>query len=173
MAISKEKLKALKKAAGLDERSLPQKVAESELYDQKPTARYLLNQIAVMAMKEDSNYPEDAPEEYQGVNKVGWCWLSQFKLGLRVGISKSQVSRWIQQYRNDGVIFYRDWYDDNGYHHAEYKVVESVVDAHQRPSQDEDVERPSRYKTKRGANAGSFSAKNQPKKNVIEDEDDA
>jgi len=166
------KHKEIKKAAGIEDRSLARKVVESELYDQKPTARFLLNQIAVMAMDDDSNYPEDAPEEYQQ-DKVGWCWLAQYKLGLRVGISESQAHRWIKRFKKDGVILYRDWYDEHGVHHAEYKVVESVVDAHQRPSQDREVERPSRYKTKRGATAGSFSATNQPKKNVIEDEDDA
>jgi len=168
-----ERIKALKKAAGIEDRSLPRKVVESELYDHKPTARFLLNQIAVMAMDEDSNYPEDAPEKYQGANKVGWCWLSQAKLGLRVGISESQAHRLIMQFKEHGVILYRDWRDEYGTLHAEYKVVESVVDAHQRPSQDSDVKRPSRYASKRGANKGSFSTANQPKKVVTEDEDDA
>jgi hypothetical protein len=48
-----------------------------------------------------------------------------------------------------------------------------VVDAHQRNSQKRDAKRPTRYKTKRHANATSFSTKNQPKRSVIEDEDDA
>lgn len=166
-------IEAAKEKNDLSSRSVSRKVCESELYDRVPAARFLLNQIAVMAMSDEKdNYPEDAPLEYQE-DKIGWCWLAQYRLGLRVGLSESQAHRWIQQFREDGVILYRDWYDDHGVHHAEYKVVESVVDAHQRPSQDKDVVRPKRYKTKRGANATSFSAKVQPKRVVIEDEDDA
>ena len=166
-----KKFQAMKKAAGTEVKSLPRKIAESSLYDWNSTARFLLNQLAVMAMDEDSNYPDDAPPEFKA-DKKGWCWLAQYKLALRVGKSESQVQRLLTQFRKDGVILYRDWHDDNMTLHAEYKVVESVVDAYQRPNQSNDVARPARYKEKRKPNAGSFSAKNQPKKAVSLDEDD-
>jgi hypothetical protein len=79
MAISKEKLKAIVKAAGKEEKSLARKIAESSQYDWNATARFLLTQLAVLAMDEDDNYPDDAPEEFKA-DKVGWCWMSQFKL---------------------------------------------------------------------------------------------
>ena len=176
--MDKEKLKAMMKARREEgeEKSLPRKIVESELYDNKPTSRFLLNQIAVMAMpNEDANYPKDAPKFYpDGVTpweKTGWCWLSQHKLGLRVGVTEGQVHRLIKGFRKDGVILQRDWYDDHGTPHAEYKVVESVVDAFQRPSQDRDVERPKRYKHPRPATKGSFSSTNQPGKKGNSDDE--
>ena len=140
--MDKEKLKAMMKArreAGEEEHSLPRKIMESELYDGKPTARSLLNQLAVMAMKtEADSYPKDAPKFYpDGVTpweKTGWCWMSQFKLGLRVGISERHVTRLVGQFKGDGVVLTREWFDDHMTPHTEYKVVESVVDAFQRPS---------------------------------------
>jgi hypothetical protein len=139
-----ERIKALKKAAGMEDRSLARKITESELYDWNSSARFLLTQIAVMSMPdEDANYPEDAPPEFRQ-NKTGWCWLAQHKFALRIGKSESQVQRLITRFRKDGVILYRDWRDDNMTLHSEYKIVESVVDAHQRPSQSKDVTRPKR-----------------------------
>jgi hypothetical protein len=159
----KEKLKAAMKAAGKEEKSLARKIAESSLYDWNSTARFLLTQLAVLVMDEDAKYPDDAPDEFKE-DKEGWCWMSQFKLALRIGKSESQVHRLIDQFKKDGVIKLRQWRDDHGTLHDEYQVVESVVDAYQRPSQNRGVERPPRYGKKRTANAGSFSAKNQPGK---------
>jgi hypothetical protein len=168
MAISKEKLNAIIKAAGKEEKGLARKIAESGLYDWNSTARFLLTQVAVLSMSdEDDNYPEDAPDDFKE-DKIGWCWMSQFKLSLRVGKSESQVHRLLDRFNKDGVIKLRQWRDDHGTLHDEYQVVESVVDAYQRPSQNRGVERPPRYGKKRHANAGSFSAKNQPGR----DEDD-
>ena len=127
------------------EKGLTRKIAESSLYDWKPTARALLREIAILRMDEDSNYPNDAPEEYKA-DKKDWCWMSQFQLGLRIGCDESTVYRWIKQFRKDGVILYRDWHDDNHTHHAEYKIVEKVLDAFQRPSQKPGVQRVKRYK---------------------------
>jgi len=174
-AAAKEQLKEVMKAkvAAGKEKSLGRKIVESGLYDWNPTARFLLNQIAVMRMDEDSNYPDDAPSKYKA-DKVDWCWLSQHGLALRMGVSESTVHRLIKRFRKDGVIFYRDWTDDYGTPHAEYKINEEVLDAFQRPSQDRGVERPPRYKVKRGANKGSFSATNQPShRDGSENEDDA
>jgi Helix-turn-helix domain len=142
------KVKTAKQAAGMGFRSLERKIKESSLYDWNPTARFLLTDLAVMAMDEDSSYPDEAPDEYKA-DKVGWCWLSQAKLAIRVGVHDTTIYRWIKDFRDKGVIQYRDWHDDNMTHHAEYKVIEAVVDAFQRPSQKSDVERPPRYSKKR------------------------
>jgi hypothetical protein len=164
VTISKEKLKALKKAAGIEERSLARKIVESSLYDGNATARFLLTQLAVLAMDEDDNYPEDAPDSFKA-DKEGWCWMSQFRLSLRVGKSESQIHRLLKKFKEDGVVITREWIDDHGTPHTEYKITESVVDAFQRPNQNRGVERPPRYKVKRHANKGSFSYANQPGKN--------
>jgi hypothetical protein len=169
MSISKEKLKAVMKAAGTEGKSLGRKITDSSLYDWNATARFLLSQIAVLRMDEDSNYPDDAPDDFKE-DKVDWCWMAQYKLALKIGKSESQVQRLITRFREDGVIFYRDWIDDHGVIHAEYKINEKLLDAYQRPSQNRDVERPPRYKVKRGTNKGSFSTKNQPGKGNVDDE---
>jgi hypothetical protein len=168
-AAKKEKFKALMKAAGKEEKSLARKVAESSLYDGSATARFLLTQLVVLAMDKDDNYPEDAPDSFKA-DKEGWCWMSQFRLSLRVGVSESQIHRLLKEFKEDGVTLTRTWIDDHGTPHTEYKVVESVVDAFQRPSQNREVDRPPRYKVKRAANKGSFSFDNQPSKKKNEDD---
>jgi hypothetical protein len=156
-AAKAERIKALKKAAGIEDRSLARKIAESSLYDWNATARFLLTQLAVLAMDKDDNYPDDAPDDFKA-DKEGWCWMSQFKLSLRVGKSESQIHRLLKQFKKDGVILVRAWLDDHNTPHDEYKVVESVVDAFQRPSQNRGVERPahSRRDYKGYDNKGSF-----------------
>jgi len=158
------------------EKSLRRKIMESSLYDWNPTARLLLCELVVMAMKdEDSNYPEDAPASHHA-DKVGWCWLSQFKLSLRVGCDEGTIGRWIGRFREDGVIDYRDWRDDNMTLHAEYRVRKSVVDAFQRPSQKrETCNRPKRYKSRPKSTqprtaAGKFA--NATKRGIMEVEDE-
>jgi hypothetical protein len=79
-----ERIQELKKAAGIEEHSLARKITDSDLYDWNATARFLLTQIAVLAMKEDSDYPDDAPQKFKD-DKVGWCWMSQKKLALKIG----------------------------------------------------------------------------------------
>lgn len=156
------------------EKPIGQLIAESDWYDWLPQARALLREIALMAMKEDSSYPDDAPAKYKA-DKVGWCWLSQHRLGLRVGIDESTVWRWIQRFREDGVIEYRDWYDDNNTHHAEYKIVVVMFEAHQRPSQKPGVERPKRYANRpknnqqRAAN-GTFAG--ATRRAILEEDDE-
>lgn len=86
MAISKEKLKVLKKAAGIEDRSLARKIAETSLYDWNSTARFLLTQLAVLAMDEDDNYPEDAPDDFKA-DKEGWCWTSSSSPSVWAGLS--------------------------------------------------------------------------------------
>lgn len=144
-AAAKEKIKELMKAkaAAGEEKSLGRKIVESSLYDWDATARFLLSQIAVMRMDEDSNYPEDAPERCKD-DKKDWCWLSQHSLALRIGKSESTVHKLIKRFRKDEVIFYREWVDDHGTPHAEYKINEAKFDANQRPSQNRGVERPKR-----------------------------
>ena len=177
----REKANALLEKAGYDtkssgEKSLARKICESSLYDGQPVARFLLNQLAVLAMDEDSTYPDESP--YKD-DKEGWCWMAQWKMSLRLGTDDEgrTMRRWIERFQEDGVIQYRDWYDENGTPHAEYKVVESVVDAFQRPAGKEAAiaARPKRYSVARTANKGSFSTANQPgrtaKRRAIMEED--
>ena len=159
-----------------EDKSLGWRITDSDWYDWNSSARFLLTQIHVLGMKsEDSNYPNDAPPEYKA-DKIGWCWLSQARLGLKIGKSESQVQRLITMFRKDEVIFYRSWHDENMTLHSEYKINEAMIDAHQRPSQKPDVKRPPRTKEPRKPNVGSFSATNQPKmsakKRAIMEEDD-
>jgi hypothetical protein len=91
-----ERIKELKKAAGIEEHSLARKITDSDLYDRNATARFLLTQIAVLAMKEDSDYPDDAPQKFKD-DKVGWCWMSQKKLALKIGKSLSTVEKLIRR----------------------------------------------------------------------------
>lgn len=150
-------------------KTLARKVTDSSLYDMKPTARFLLLELVVLAMDEDSNYPDNAPPEYRA-DKEGWCWMSQEQLGWKVGVVDTTIYRWIKRFRKDGVIEYRDWYDENHTHHAEYKVVDSVVDAFQRVKGEE---RPSRYAE--GSRKGKGGSKQRSSKGtfmkVVEDED--
>jgi hypothetical protein len=173
-----ERIKELKKAAGLDEEfhSVTRKIMESRLYDWNPTARLLLTQIAVLAMKsEDDTYPDDAPDDFQA-DKIGWCWMSQFKLGLRVGCDEQTIGRWIDRFREDGVILKREWRDDNMTRHSEYKIVESILDANQRPSQKrETCDRPPRYKSRPKSTQprtakGTFA--NAKQRGVMEEDDE-
>jgi hypothetical protein len=182
----REKVNALLEKAGIEpkyksgEKTLARKITDSSLYDGHPAARFLLVQLAVLAMDEDSQYPEDAPEEFKA-DKEGWCWMGQVGLSLKVGTDSDgrTVRNWITRFREDGVIEYRDWHDENGTLHAEYKVLESVVDAFQRPAKKADAlaARTSRYKDgSRKANRGSFSTANQPgrtaHRRAIMEEDD-
>ena len=114
-ALQQEELKEMMKAKAAEgeEKSLGRKIVESSLYDWNPTARFLLNQLAVMRMDEDSNYPDDAPPKCKA-DKKDWCWLSQHSLALRMGVSESTVHRLIKMFRKHGVIHYRDWADDHG-----------------------------------------------------------
>jgi hypothetical protein len=159
-----ENVKKLKKQYTQSVKSLSRKIEESDLYDWNPTARSLLGIIARLQIQnEDAFYPPDAPDEFRD-NRMGWCWMSQARLGLRLGKDEDRVYKIIKKFKEDKVIEERIWIDDNHRPHAEYQVNEKMVDAHQRPSQEKDVERPPRYKTKRGANRGSFSASNQPQR---------
>jgi hypothetical protein len=169
----KEKFKAAMKAAGKEEKSLARKIAESSLYDWKPPARFLLTQIAVLSMSdEDDNYPEDAPDDFKE-DKIGWCWMSQYKLSLRVGNSESQTHRLIHKFKTDGVLTIRTWIDDHGTPHDEYKIAESVVDAFQRPNQNRGVERPAHSKRdyKNYNNKGGFK-KGHDKRRANMDDDE-
>ena len=155
------------KETPLEERSPSRLIAESYLYDYKPTARAILTQIALMRMDEGSRYPVDAPLEFQA-DKKDWCWLSQRELGARVGVSECTVNRWIAQFKPvenggvDGTIFYRDWYDDNHVHHAEYKINTTAFAMHQRGKK---YERPGRY-SEPSPSRGRFTSENQPKKKL-------
>jgi hypothetical protein len=157
-----------------EDKTLGRLIMESSLYDNNPTARLILNQLAALRMDEDSRYPKDAPKFYpDGVTpweKDGWCWMAQWELSLRCGLdSNGRTFRWwIDRFRKDGTVLYREWYDDNGTHHAEYKVVKEPFAAFQRPENKEAAlaAREPRYRAgsrKGKKNAGMFSKVNQPK----------
>jgi hypothetical protein len=136
------------------------RIATSDLYDFNPGVRATLREIALLQVtKEDASVPEESP--FKG-DYIGWCWMSQKNLALRVGKSESQVHRDIQKFEKDGVIAVRSWRDSNGNPHNEYHVIEQVVQDHQRP-EDKDAPRPKRNKRVYKSNKGSFSAGNQPK----------
>ena len=172
------KEKKFQRATKPEDKSTARLVMESSLYDNSPTARLILNQLVALAMGEDSRYPKDSP---YGDDKVGWCWMAQWELSLRCGIDSDgrTLRYWIKRFRKDETVLYREWWDDYGTHHAEYKVVREAFLAFQRPENKEAAlaSRPGRYKEgSRKANKGSFSSKNQPKmsaqRRAIMEEDD-
>lgn len=149
------------------ERTLVTKVMETELYDWCPTKRYLLVIIAFGQRKEDKpkRLPKDMPDKFRN-NMKGWCDQAQWRLAQRLGSTEDYVQELIAGFHTDGVVSVRTWYDSNHAKHNQYHVEEAMIERHQRPSQRKNVKRPGRYKTKRGANKGSFSSKNQPRKSV-------
>jgi len=94
---------------------------------------------------------------------------------LKIGKSLSTVEKLIARFIKDGVILPREWKDENQTPHAEYKVVEKMLDAHQRPNQRYDQDRPKRYSKSRAGSAtgqrrnsrGKFT-----KKTAVMEEDD-
>jgi len=138
-----EKAKRFKKQLAKKTMSVPIKIMESDLYDWNPTARSVLICIAYsQRTNEDAYFPEDCP--YEKDDMLGWCDMSQWRIALRVGISQSQVSKYINRFEEDQVLDVRRWEDSNKAKHDMYRIVESTVDAHQRPEQSETVERPPR-----------------------------
>jgi hypothetical protein len=163
-AAKKEKLKALKKAVAKKSKSLSIRIQESDLYDWDSTARMTLLVIALgQRVNEDAWVQEDCP--WSGEEMLGWCDMAQWRIALRVGKSENRIQKVITQLEKDGVLIIERWTDSNMADHDRYQIVEAVVDEHQRPEQKRGVERPSRYKVKRGTNKGSFSTANQPGKN--------
>jgi hypothetical protein len=163
--MDKEQAAKLKKKFG--KKSLSIRIQESDLYEYNPAANMLLMVICLGQRREKENYDdtwvqEDCPKTAEEL--VGWCDMAQWRLALRSKMSESQVWRYLHTFEDDGVIEIQGWTDSNNMEHRMYRIVEAVVDEHQRPEQSEHVKRPSRYKTKRGANRGSFSAANQPKR---------
>jgi hypothetical protein len=161
-----------------EDKTLGRLIMESSLYDNNPTARLILNQLAALRMDEKSRYPKDSP--YKD-DKEGWCWMAQWELSLRCGLDSDgrTLRYWIARFRKDGAVLYREWWDDNGTHHAEYKVVAEAFAAFQRPDNKEAAlaARKARYREgSRKANKGSFSKKNQPtisaQRRAIMEEDD-
>jgi hypothetical protein len=164
-AKQKEQLARMRKARAKKDMSISIQVQESALYDHNPTARFLLLIIALgQRVNEDAYVPEDLPDKWKD-DMLGWCDMAQWRLMLRSGLpTENQVYKYIKRFKDDGVLISRSWTDSNNSQHSMYKIVESVVKEHQRPSQKADVERPSRYKKKRKGNKGSFTKENQPKR---------
>ena len=155
------------------DKSLAWKITDSSLYDWNPTARFLLTQLAVLSSERGQQLIRKTRRTTSKPTKKGWCWMTQAKLALKVGVHDSTIYRWIKRFREDGVIKYRDWRDDNTTMHAEYKVVESVIDANQRPSQRADVERPPRYKegSRKGTAKKQARGKGGTFMKVVEDDE--
>lgn len=155
----KEKFKKLKKKFG--KKSLPIRIMESDLYDWAPG---VMMTLMVIALGQRSNpeawIQEDCPLTAE--EAIGWCDQAQWRIALRAKKSESQVQEDITRFEEDGVIEVMRWTDSNNVDHAMYRIIEAMVDSHQRPEQKRAVQRPSRYKTKRGKNSGSFSTQNQP-----------
>jgi len=163
------KEKKFRRATKPEDKSTARLVMESSLYHNSPTARLILNQIVALAMDEDSRYPKDSP---YGDDKVGWCWMAQWELSLRCGIDSDgrTLRYWIKRFRQDETVLYREWWDDYGTHHAEYKVVREAFLAFQRPDDKETAlaTRPKRYaEGTRKPNKGSFSTANQPRRSAL------
>jgi hypothetical protein len=158
-----EKVRAIRKALAKKERSLSIKVQESDLYDWDSTARMTLLVIALgQRVNAEAWVQEDCP--WSSVEMVGWCDMAQWRIALRVGKSENRIQKVIAKLEKDGVLLIERWRDSNNAEHDRYQIVEAVVDGHQRPEQRRGVERPDRYRVKRGANQGSFSTKNQPRR---------
>jgi len=104
---SKEKAARLRKQINDKEMSLVIKIMESDLYDWSPTARLLLVTLAYSQVQdEDAYFPEDCPEPYYS-DRIGWNWMSQWRLSLRVGVTVRQIQRWLDRMEKDGVILIR------------------------------------------------------------------
>jgi len=171
-----ERLARLKKAAGISDKSLTILIQESDLYDWDPSARLLLLALhlgtrrnSTNADGEDKWVQEDCP--WSAKDMVGWCDMAQWRLALRVGISEDRIQKILARFEKDKVIRIETWDDSNYAHHNRYQIIEATIRANQRPQQKRDVPRKSRYKTKRGANKGSFSSSNQPKRSGNYDAD--
>jgi hypothetical protein len=172
--MDKEQAAKLKKKFG--KKSLSIRIQESDLYEYNPAANMLLMVICLGQRRVKENYDdtwvqEDCPKTAEEL--VGWCDMAQWRLALRSKMSESQVNRYLQQFEADGVLEIEGWTDSNNAEHCMYRIIEAVVDEHQRPEQTKDVKRPSRYKVKNSAR-GWFSKKNQPKRKAeiaIEEEE--
>jgi len=159
--MDKEQIKKLKRKHG--KKSLPIRVMECELYDWKPGVRLTLLVLALGKRTDPEAWiQEDCP--WTAEEMVGWCDMAQWRLALRVGKSEDQIGEDVAQFVRDGVVEMDEWTDSNNAKHNRYRIVEAVIDENQRQEQKKTVERPSRYKVKRGPNKGSFSYANQPGK---------
>jgi hypothetical protein len=158
-----DKVARVRKKHGM--KSLRIAILESDLWDWNPTKRLLLLVLQLGTRTEKEDYSktfvqEDCPKTAEEL--VGWCDMAQWRLALRVGCTEKYIQELLIEFEKEGVINIDRWDDNNGVHHDMYRIVEDVVRDRQRPEQKKGVERPPRYKVKRGANKGSFSTANQP-----------
>jgi hypothetical protein len=143
--------------------SLPIRIMQSDLYDWNPSRRMLLLVLALGTRTDPEAWiQEDCP--WTAEEMVGYCDMAQWRLALRVGKSESQVHKDLMQMEEDGVIHIDRWQDSNHADHNRYRIIEDMVNEHQRPKQKPDVERPPRYKKPR-PKKGWFSTHNQPRRN--------
>jgi len=129
-------------------------VGESDLYDYDVTRRAVLKEIAFMQQKdEDKKTPEGSPF----TDYVGWCWASQRYIAARVGTTDGYVQQSTTLFEKDDVIECREWTDEWGTNHTEYRIKREKVDEHKRPEGHlkKERKRPRRGGNK-SANTGSF-----------------
>ena len=159
---AKEKAKRLLKERGLEKKSLPIRVMESELFDWNSTARMILLVIALgYRTNEDAYTPADMPDEMKA-DLLGWCYFAQWRIAQRVGKTEKHIQRVISAMEKMSIIIIEEWTDSNNAKHNRYKIVEDMIDTNQRPSHRRDTKRPRRSGVKRSANKGSFTSENQP-----------
>ncbi len=137
-------------------------VQESSLYDLKPTMRSILMLLARVRVQGDGPNARPSNPERKALPQgeyENWCWLSQETVAKRVGCTDRYVNSSVRHFEKDDVIEIREWRDDLGHPHLEYKVNILTVKLHERK---EGEPRAKRYKAPRKSNAGSFSTTNQP-----------
>jgi single-stranded DNA-binding protein len=152
------KARAVLRKIGMQEKderlSLPLRVNASDLYDYEIANRAIFKEIAQLQRTIE---PEPAPwinPEFE--TYIGWCHAKQDTLARRVGCDVTTVERAIARFKADGTIIVRHWRDKDGHKHAEYQIVESVVDTRQRPEDGSRKENPSKRRST------SFSKDYQP-----------
>lgn len=165
----RERIARLKKQAGISNqrpKSLSIKVQEMERYDWNPAMRYLLLILVLGTRRSKENYSDTWVQDgcpWTAEEMVGWCDFSQWRLAGRVGLTTDHVNRMLSQLEEDGLIEKEMWEDEVAHSkHCRYRVIETTVEANQRPEWSPTMKRGSRYKVKRGANKGSFTKANQP-----------
>src|ERR1700692_3543254 len=101
---SKEKAKRLLKEMGMEKKSLPIRIMESELFDWNPTARMTLLVIALGVRTNAEAYtPEDLPDEMKET-LLGWCYFSQWRIALRVGRTEDHIQGLISDFEKKGIL---------------------------------------------------------------------
>jgi hypothetical protein len=166
--------------------SLAIRVEEMEAYDGNPAMRFLISIIVRAMRKAKENYDNTwAPTGWTAEEMVGWCDMAQWRLAQRVGLTEDHVGRMLRQAEAEGFIDIERWVDpDTNMIHARYRVIEEMIDAHQRKEHSRHAKRGGRYaegsrpsKANGKLHKGMFSKTNQPgmserRKKIMEQDDE-